>query len=70
MIGVFFTVVRSVLGVFRPRGHLVLENLALRHQIAGLSRNAKKPRFSNPDRLLWIFLKRIWSRWKGEGRKG
>ena len=30
-----------------------------------LSRNAKNPRFSNPDRLFWIFLKRIWSRWKG-----
>jgi len=65
MKGVFFTVVQSLLGAFRPRGHLLLENLALRHQIAVLSRNNKKPRFSNSDRLLWIFLRKIWSRWKG-----
>ncbi len=65
MIGVLFTVIQSLFGAFRPRGDLLLENLALRHQLTVLTRNAKQPRFSNPDRLLWIFLKRIWSRWKG-----
>ena len=65
MIGVLFSVIQSLFGAFRPRGDLLLENLALRHQIAVLSRRAKKPRFSNSDRLLWIFLRRIWSRWKG-----
>ncbi len=65
MIGVIIALLHSLIGVFRPSGHLVLENLALRHQIAVLSRNAKKPRFSNPDRMLWIFLRTIWSRWKG-----
>ena len=65
MIGVLFTVIQSLFGAFRPRGDLLLENLALRHQIAVLSRNAKKPRFSNSDRMLWIFLRTIWFRWKG-----
>ena len=64
MIGVIFTVIQSLLGAFRPRGDLLLENLALRHQLTVLSRNAKKPRFGNSDRLLWIFLRIIWSRWK------
>jgi len=64
MIGVIFTVIQGLLGAFRPRRHPLLENLALRHQLTVLSRNAKKPRFGNPDRLLWIFLRIIWSRWK------
>jgi hypothetical protein len=65
MIGVLFTVIQSLLGAFRPRRDLRLENLTLRHQLTVLTRNAKKLRFSNPDRLLWIFVRRIWSRWKG-----
>ena len=65
MIGVIFTVIQGLLGAFRPRRDLLLENLALRHQLTVLSRNAKKPRFGNSDRLLWIFLRMIWSRWKG-----
>jgi len=64
MIGVIFTVIQGLLGAFRPRRDLLLENLALPHQLTVLSRNAKKPRFGNPDRLLWIFLRIIWSRWK------
>jgi hypothetical protein len=64
MIGVLFAEIQSLLGAFRPRGELLLENLALRHQLTVLSRNGKKPRFSNPDRWFWVFLRRIWSRWK------
>jgi len=41
----------------------MIENLALRHQLAVLSRNAGKPKFRNPDRLLWICLRAVWSRW-------
>ena len=65
MFGVLFTVIQSLFGAFRPRHDLLLENFALRHQIAVLNRNAKRPRFSNPDRLFWIVLQTIWSRWKG-----
>ncbi len=65
MIGMLFTVVKSLFGVFRPRGDLLLENLALRHQLTVLTRNARRSRFSNPDRLFWALLRRIWSRWKG-----
>ena len=54
MIGVLLTLKQSPLGAFRPRGDLLLEHLALRHQLTVLSRNAKKPKFRNPDRFLWI----------------
>jgi hypothetical protein len=39
MIGVLFTLIQSLLGAFRPRGDLMLEHLALRHQITVLFEN-------------------------------
>ena len=38
----------------------MLENLGLRHQLAVLKRQSKKPCLKNRDRLLWIGLKRFW----------
>ena len=35
---------------------LLLENMAFRHQIAVLERSAKRPQFTNADRLLWVIL--------------
>jgi putative transposase len=43
---------------------LALENLALRHQLEVLGRNAKKPRFTNLDRSLWIVISRLWADWR------
>jgi len=59
MTGVIFTVMQSLFGAFRPRGHLLLENLALRHQLAVLNRTVKKPKLSNADRILWICLRAV-----------
>jgi hypothetical protein len=28
-----------------------------------LNRNAKKTKFRQPDRLLWVFLRAVWARW-------
>jgi transposase InsO family protein len=64
MFGVIIAVLRSLGAAFQPRRQLVLENLALRHQLLVLSRNAKKPRFRNPDRLLWVVLRAVWARWE------
>src|ERR1700741_2103511 len=50
--------------IFRSRAALELENLALRHQIGGLQRSARKrPRLTPIDRLLWVWLSRVWSGW-------
>ena len=47
----------------RTHHALVLENLALRHQLAVLQRAAPRPRLRPSDRLVWVLLYRLWSGW-------
>ncbi len=49
---------------FRARSQLALENLALRHQLLVLQRSVKRPQLERCDRVLWIFLSRIWKNWR------
>ena len=46
---------------------LVLENLALRHQLAVLQRSAPRPRLRPSDRLLWVRLSRLGRGWVEAG---
>jgi hypothetical protein len=46
------------------RTALQLENVALRHQITILQRSVKRPRLKACDRLVWVWLSRIWSDWR------
>jgi putative transposase len=46
------------------RRDLLLENLALRQQLAVLRQRRPQPRFAASDRLFWMALKRFWSGWK------
>ena len=51
----------GALSVLKTRAALQLENVALRHQIGVLQRSAKKrQRLSAADRLLWVWLSRVW----------
>src|SRR5215472_802753 len=51
--------------IFRSRAALELENLALRHQIGILQRSSRKrPKLTPWDRLLWVWVSRIWSDWR------
>jgi transposase InsO family protein len=50
---------------FKSRRALVLENLALRHQLQVLQRSGKRPRFRPIDRGLWVLLSRLWAEWRG-----
>src|ERR1700731_2818298 len=47
-----------------PRSQLVLENLALRQQLAVLSRQRPRPPLRRRDRLFWIGLSKCWSGWR------
>jgi len=46
------------------RRDLLLENLALRQQLAVLRKRYPRVRFFDSDRLFWIALLRLWSKWK------
>ena len=53
------------LGEPRTRTSLLLESVALRHQIAVLERSrTRRPFFRRFDRLFWILLSRWWSDWR------
>ena len=47
-------------------GHraVVLENLALRQQLAVLTRTVKRPQLRSTDRLFWILLAKGWRDWR------
>jgi putative transposase len=47
-----------------PRKQLVLENLALRQQLAVFQRSGKVPMLRDRDRMFWIVLKRWLPKWK------
>ena len=43
---------------------VALENLALRHQLLVLQRSVRRPRLTRWDRVLWVWLSRVWARWR------
>jgi len=53
-----------VIRFFRSRRDLLLENLALRQQLAVLKRRHSHPRVAITDRVFWVILRRFWSRWR------
>src|SRR4051812_37210516 len=55
----------AVSSLLKSRTALQLENLALRHQIGVLQRSThKRPRLHTSDRLLWVWLSRVWTDWR------
>jgi len=64
MLEVISALLRSLLSGFQSHSRLALENLALRHQLAVLNRQAPKPKLRPADRLLWVGLLRLWPDWQ------
>ena len=51
--------------LFKTSVELRLENLALRHQLGVLRRSApKRLKLMPADRILWVWLRRVWVDWK------
>jgi len=57
-------VVGGILRLFRTHRMLLLENLALRQQLAALKRKHPRPRLTALDKLFWMLARRFWSQWK------
>ena len=61
------TLLTNLSSIFYSRAALQLENLVLRHQIGVLQRCVRnRPKLTLVDRLLWVWLSRIWSGWRSE----
>ncbi len=56
-----FVFVRSLL---RSQAELATENLVLRQQLAVLEQRSKRPRLRKRDRIFWVWLSQIWTRWR------
>jgi hypothetical protein len=63
MLDVILALLRSLFSLLQPRSRLALDNLALRHQLAVIHRQASKPKLCVADRLLWVGLSHFWPQW-------
>ena len=54
----------AIFRIFRTHHDLVVENLALRQQLAVWKRKHPRPKIEPFDKLFWILARRVWSRWK------
>jgi hypothetical protein len=64
MIAAIFACFRLLFLLFDGHRAVALENIALRHQLAILSRNVAHPRLHQRDRLFWVWLSKVWRPWK------
>ena len=65
MLTALIVVLRSIGLICRGHRAVGLENIALRQQLAGLTRTTKRPRLRPCDRFFWIVLARAWRGWRG-----
>jgi putative transposase len=64
MLNLLLLAIRFFVLVFSGHKQVVLENVALRHQLAIFTRKRKRPQLRERDRVFWIALKKIWKRWR------
>jgi hypothetical protein len=53
-----------LVGAFRSREDLMLENLALRQQLLALRAKRPRRRLGSFDKVFWVALRKLWSGWK------
>jgi putative transposase len=49
---------------FRSRLSMQIELIALRHQVAVYNQSISRPKLRPTDRLLWVWLSRLWPSWQ------
>lgn len=64
MLDVILLILRAMSLACRGHRELVLENIALRHQLRTLQRSVKPPRRRTADRMFWVLLASTWRRWR------
>lgn len=60
----FKIIISAVSSALQSHQRLILENIALRHQLEVLQRNAKRPRLKPSDRVLWALISGFLPDWR------
>jgi len=55
--------VHALRAIFRTPGELLIENLALRQQVAALKKERPRPVLDDVDRAFWVALRDAWPGW-------
>ncbi len=55
--------VHALRAIFRTREELLIENLALRQQVAALKKERPRPVLDDLDRAFWVALRASWPGW-------
>jgi putative transposase len=64
MLSVISAVFAYLTSWFQSRHTMQLEILALRHQLAVYQHRIKRPKLQPADRMLWVWLSRLWTGWQ------
>jgi hypothetical protein len=65
MLSAFVSILHAMRVSLRSRAAMQLEILALRHQFHILQRSRRpRVRLTQADRVLWVWLARIWTAWR------
>jgi putative transposase len=63
MLHLLYVLLATARSSLKPQRELVLENLALRQQLAIVQRKTKRPRLTQADRAFWVALCSLWPDW-------
>src|SRR5712691_3548862 len=64
MLTALMVLLRSISLICGGHRAVALENLALRQQLAALTRTVRRPQLRTRDRLFWILLAKGWREWR------
>ena len=64
MLQLLLLLLSTLLTTVRSRREVAFENLVLRHQLQVALRTNRHPRFRLQDRLVWVWLQRLWPGWR------
>lgn len=64
MLFVLKLILRALRALALSRRTLLLENLALRQQLASIVHGRRRPQLLQVDRLFWVALRDLWSDWR------
>ena len=64
MLSVVSILLVSISAWFRSRLSVQIELIALRHQVAVYKQSVSRPKLRPTDRILWVWLSRLWPSWQ------